>query len=524
MTGQLGLERTPEEYVAALVAVFREVWRVLRDDGTLWLNLGDCYTPVNRGHNAKPRSSPEYAPQMQGTHWAADLDRSDSSKAPGLKPKDLVGIPWRVAFALQADGWYLRRDIIWSKPNPMPESVTDRPTTAHEYLFLMAKRERYYYDAEAIKEAVADATLADRVDTGRFRPDRGFPGTAPSAGNGRLGSAPSRNRRSVWEIATQPFSYARFLGGDGGGSGRITSPDCPVHGDRGCSASKARRDAPRAASDPARSPRSETRPAQAPIDGLAPIGTRPVEGFSLDSWGSPDPASESTATPRSTETHRTAPAPETLPRETCAVESGDDIARSAPQSERAATSDRTPESNTATDSAADDSGSGASVYTEPRNGGKCSCTIIDHFATFPEALVEPCILAGTSERGACAACGAPWGRLVERGARQPEPEHRGGVRLAEGQAGNGTIGARFSKLSGQEQAEWKAEHPDTTTGWQPTCACTAPTTPPFVLDPFAGSGTVGLVCQRLGRRFVGLELKPDYCAMAYKRTAQMGLV
>jgi DNA modification methylase len=149
---QLGLERTPEEFVGRLVEVFREVRRVLRDDGTLWCNLGDSYAgggphhgDRNTGKSATNRGS------ITGT---------DRASVPGLKPKDLVGIPWRVAFALQADGWYLRSDIIWHKPNPMPESVTDRPTKAHEYVFLLAKAERYYYNADAIKEPASADTHA----------------------------------------------------------------------------------------------------------------------------------------------------------------------------------------------------------------------------------------------------------------------------------------------------------------------------------------------------------------------------
>src|SRR5882724_2026869 len=158
MPGQLGLERTPEEYVTALVAVFREVWRVLRDDGTCWLNLGDSYATDGKGAGGVGKSTlcmdgrPEEGRRQ--TALVAQLTQQMSPRkfSHGLKPKDLVGIPWRVAFALQADGWYLRSDVIWAKPNPMPESVTDRCTKAHEYLFLLTKSARYFYDAEAIKE------------------------------------------------------------------------------------------------------------------------------------------------------------------------------------------------------------------------------------------------------------------------------------------------------------------------------------------------------------------------------------
>lgn len=159
--GQIGLEKTPQEYVAKMVEVFSEVRRVLRDDGTCWVNLGDCYATGAGRVGACPGGG------ERGAKWAGYRgDRDKDPKAtgigpmtqpnrmplPGLKPKDLVGIPWRVAFALQADGWYLRSDIIWHKPSPMPESVTDRPTKSHEYIFMLSKSERYAYDAEAIKE------------------------------------------------------------------------------------------------------------------------------------------------------------------------------------------------------------------------------------------------------------------------------------------------------------------------------------------------------------------------------------
>jgi hypothetical protein len=141
VAGQIGLEPTPDEYVAKLVAVFREVRRVLADDGTLWLNLGDSYS----------RMQPDNVPQSKNRRV---MPPSMRERIVDLKPKNLIGIPWRVAFALQADGWYLRSDIIWHKPNPMPESVTDRPTKAHEYLFLLAKSERYYYDATRCRGAM----------------------------------------------------------------------------------------------------------------------------------------------------------------------------------------------------------------------------------------------------------------------------------------------------------------------------------------------------------------------------------
>ena len=188
---QIGLEQSPEEYVAKLVAVFREVQRVLKDDGTLWLNLGDSY--ANGGRQSRDTDD--------------KLSKRGMNVRPddGAKPKDLLGIPWRVAFALQADGWYLRQDIIWAKPNPMPESVRDRCTKAHEYLFLLSKADRYYFDADAIAEPSIKGSAGSRFDAGKTA----LHGLGRSSEKDRI-ERDSRNRRSVWTIATKPYSGAHF--------------------------------------------------------------------------------------------------------------------------------------------------------------------------------------------------------------------------------------------------------------------------------------------------------------------------
>lgn len=192
---QIGLETTPDAYVAELVQVFREVRRVLRPNGVLFLNLGDSYASAGVRREA--------ACDTSGKGPVGSQDYTTAL----LKPKDLIGIPWRVAFALQADGWWLRSDVIWAKPNPMPESVTDRPTKSHEYLFLLAKSERYYWDAEAVKEPA--------INGERFHGDYGKPGVLrpTSAKNGREradNTLAERNIRSVWTIATQPYAEAHF--------------------------------------------------------------------------------------------------------------------------------------------------------------------------------------------------------------------------------------------------------------------------------------------------------------------------
>jgi DNA modification methylase len=207
---QLGLERTPEEYVARMVEIFREVRRVLTKDGTLWLNLGDSYAsngcylhtwmdkhPEKKHLHTKNSERYKDVPAFRGGEYS-------------IKPKDLVGIPWRVAFALQADGWYLRQDLIWHKPNPMPESVTDRCTKAHEYVFLMSKSAKYYYDNEAVKEqAVAPDSIHVHKDGNKMSDVSDDPlyATKPQR---TMGGYEKRNKRSVWTVTTKPFKEAHF--------------------------------------------------------------------------------------------------------------------------------------------------------------------------------------------------------------------------------------------------------------------------------------------------------------------------
>ena len=192
---QLGMEDTPEEFVENLVNVFREVKRVLRDDGTVWLNLGDSYSSGGRTTttNQSLRGDKDYG-----------VTRPKPSK--GIKPKDLIGIPWRVAFALQQDGWYLRQDIIWHKPNPMPESVRDRCTKSHEYIFLLSKNRKYFYDNEAIKEPVKkDWGTRDRTN-GKYHNK----GTGLQPHSGLTKSYTTKNKRSVWSVTNKSYKGAHF--------------------------------------------------------------------------------------------------------------------------------------------------------------------------------------------------------------------------------------------------------------------------------------------------------------------------
>jgi DNA modification methylase len=198
--GQIGQEPTPDEFVAALVEVFRSVRRVLRDDGTVWLNLGDSYAAHGGGAAGKEMA-----------YMGDDAANRRATRVPGYKPKDLIGIPWMVAFALRADGWYLRSDIIWHKPNPMPESVTDRPTKAHEYLFLLSKSPRYFYDADAIREPHSEnahhGLSMERASAFKKQSEVGGHGNGAATIN--LNPA-GRNKRDVWTITTQPFPGAHF--------------------------------------------------------------------------------------------------------------------------------------------------------------------------------------------------------------------------------------------------------------------------------------------------------------------------
>lgn len=298
---QIGLEDTPERYIERLVEVFQEVRRVLRDDGVAWLNLGDSYVTPMKGIGGDTGFSAG-GDKRQNNRTQPKMDQPIKASYGNLpvKSKDILGIPWRVAFALQADGWWLRQDIVWAKGNPMPESVTDRCTRSHEYIFLLTKRERYFFDAAAIREDSAGYT----------RKGGSAPYTADGSPTNGIGSATlhqmsggGRNKRSVWAVNPKPYAGA-------------------------------------------------------------------------------------------------------------------------------------------------------------------------HFAVWPEALVEPMILAGTSQQGCCPACGSPWGRV---GPSQP-------------------------------------------LGWQPTCQCGNPATVRCtVLDPFSGSATTGDVALRLGRHYIGLDLNPAYLDLAVAR-------
>lgn len=366
VSGQIGLERTPEEYVERLVEVFREARRVLRKDGTLWLNLGDSY-------NGRGGAGGDYNP----SGLRDGQPRYPGRKARALKPKDLVGIPWMVAFALRADGWWLRDDVIWAKGtsvgmrwgNPMPESAQDRPARAHEYVFMLAKSEQYYYDDDAVSEPALSGDPNPPMGSASVRAGTLFP--HPHALARKMAKVPSG-----WD--TDPGSHGSF------------------HREGRSSASRYR--------EPKRDPSGMT-------------------GKLRDVWAIP---------------------PQPFPEA--------------------------------------------------------------HFATFPEALVKPCILAGTSEFGCCSVCGAPYERLVER--KKSRVEGRRSKAYNPGAVRRLDLPERPGGFVGASAA---------TVGWRSTCDCNAEVMPCTVLDPFGGSGTVSLVAKRIGRSSIYIDLNPRYCEMAVRR-------
>ena len=341
--GGIGLESTVGEWVQAMVEVGREVHRVLRDDGTWWLNLGDSYWG---GKGASNNVSAHYDERDTETlnqrHHNINqrgATRPSDRRDQGFQPKTLLGQPWRVAFALQDDGWILRSAIVWHKPNPMPESVRDRPTNAYEMVFLLSKQGRYFYDAEAIRVPAAKPWLRDFEYAGK----------------------------SV-ELQKQ------------GGKGRNGAYD-----------------------------RTQST------------------------------ADESTANARN-------------------------------------------------------------VWSIPTQGRPDA-----HFATFPDELPRRCILSGTSAKGVCADCGAPWVRVVEKESEQPKGNEQFKAQNTSRNDGDRWHGTGLPKTTTQ------------TLGWQPTCGCNADTVPATVLDPFAGSGTTLAVAQELGKWGIGTDLNPEYLDLARGR-------
>ena len=450
VAGAYGLEPTLDEYIERMVEVFREVRRVLRVDGTCWLNLGDsyCASAGQRGSRGARGEDPKFGDRKGRIHGP------NRAGIAGIKAKDIVGVPWLVAFALQADGWWLRSDIVWHKPNPMPESVRDRPTRAHEFLFLLAQsgapqfwthrvgsgsrtkpppdyryidRETgeevvdppdgwdedgspwrrlnlwrghdYFYDADAVREPLAESSIA-RISQPSFWDQEGGPK------DHRNGVNPNRSaRQSLENLARRTPAGWNVNHDESDRKGRYPQ----------------RKDKQRGHS-------------------------HRHEGFN-DRW--------------------------------------DEMSKEEQHAMGANKRDVW------------------TIATQPYAG--------DHFATFPEKLVETCILAGTPVHGVCAECGAPWTRMVERSIVPHDAPNEYGSKNGQ------RLGQARDSLRERGGANGNPFDAGTTRGGWPTCAHGADVVPATILDPFCGSGTTGVVALRQGRSFLGIELHPKYVALARQR-------
>lgn len=433
---QIGLEDSYIEYLETMVEVFGEIRRVLRPDGVVWLNIGDSYAtkPFYDGDTIDPKW-----PQARNRGRYSGPNRRPQ---PGIKPKDLMLIPQRLVIALQEDGWWIRRDVIWHKLNPMPESTEDRPTTAHEYLWLLAKSEHYFYDNFAVMEQAQPDTIK-RAQRGRSDAHKwadGGPGDQT--------------------IARASPSPGRLL------------PGLPVPA--GWNTEPGRHDE-------------------------VPIGRRRQRGL----------------TPRH------------LPHTTSCDQSGlDEVGRGSGANKRSVWPVATAPFDGEFCKACQRYFTGPE-YRELRTETKvdehgreivlrfCTCgsssSRLSHFATFPPDLIIPCIEAGTSERGCCAKCGAPWRRIVETAYVQ-SAKH-----------GEGSKSMTRPRHDGREDDSGDRPHVTkmaVTKGWEPGCECHDGLAPCIVLDPFGGAGTTALVCERLGRNSILIELNPDYIEMARQRISR----
>ncbi len=442
---QLGLESSPAEYIRTMVKLFRQVRRVLRPDGTLWLNMGDSYSSNAGSYDGSgSRGATSHKRISSGTMSAVRKDKS-RTKNSGLKPKDLLGMPWRLALALQADGWWLRQDIIYSKPNPMPESCRDRCTKSHEYLFLLAKSEQYFYDQVAIREPVSPNTHA------RLAQD-----LANQAGSDRAHAGARHNG---------PMKAVRAGGetGVGFGHGFDENPKPRVKSADGAYADGKSERLGREANWRARNE-------------LANI-----------------PAGWATGTDRK---HR-------------------DLLGNFSEARKTLHDRRLAEACGVKNNSSMD----ASLAVMPDFRNKRSVWTINtqgftgaHFATFPTALVEPCILAGTSGHGCCPDCLAPWVRcrkIPVAGFVEWRPQCRCYVERY-----HEDLPAPRQLRKAEQRSRWSGR----TDRLLRVCGNSAwPVVPAVVLDPFGGAGTTGLVADRLQRDAILLELNEKYADMARNR-------
>lgn len=517
---QLGLEETPDAYVAKMVEVFREVRRVLRDDATCWINLGDSY--VAHGMQGGTQSKETSARMFHG---------ADKRGIPGLKPKDLCGMPWRVAFALQADGWYLRQDIIWAKPNPMPESVTDRCTKAHEYVFLLTKKARYYYDAHAIREHGVDAEAitfyneshGNKVGSGIRTSLSGNGGRPKKAARGGCAIPNIQKRkgetRNLFEIG-EDEKAPQGVAGVGGRAG-LPEDVSQEREKKGCPSqvrqNRQVQEDPQAISSDGQGKGKPLAGSTQEAGGHATGGMR-SDGETVER--NQDEAGASLRDMSEKEGSDEGPHPADIEGRPA---HGEEYPGALPELQQQQGQQQLGRNRRSVWTVATHSFPGA------------------HFATFPPKLIEPCILAGTSEEGCCPKCGAPWERVVEKTA-MVIPERNQSNRTGCEATPMVRDGDRRRAMNGQE---WAKSASTTTTGWRPTCDCIrelhpnrpmckagwkeyaefvasemAPV-PCTVLDPFLGAGTTALVALQYGRHAVGIELNPEYLELARCRLAPL---
>ncbi len=507
--GSLGLEPTPELYVQHIVQIFREVKRVLHSRGTIWLNLGDSYAGSwgDSGHRPERDGIAGTQRKKSTAHFTRDGHPQDNipstisalkNSSMGLKPKDLVGIPWMVAFALRADGWYLRQDIIWSKPNPMPESVKDRCCKSHEYMFLFSKSKRYYFDHLSIQE---DSIGGKSQNMGQEIPTNGqgksggeeillFGERASNkkgvSGNIRIDRRTEREVPNIREIARkgreiQSSEQAILAKPEGEESEGEKRQGIYENGEGEILKTE---------------------------DGNKTQTSNKGNGLHLDTG----PMERTQGTAQSLL--------RILPEEDAAAGNGSrhSIVEGWEPHPGEHSSSLSELQRKKGDGAIhgnlpgrDDGGRACNKPGQTKRNKRSVWTIATqpykdaHFATFPRKLIEPCILAGTSEKGCCPECGEPWVRVVDYKANytQREPAH-----------------APKSEPSKMDSTGWK---PPTIKqkGWKPGCKCPEGGTVPCVIcDPFGGSGTVALEAYKHGRSWILIEKNPDYVEMSIKRIEQ----
>ena len=549
VAGQIGMEPTMGEHIAVMVAVFREVRRVLRKDGTVWLNYGDCCAGGGNGGGGS-FAKDGIRTALPGTDKNQALRTGTRGCDAILKPKDLCMIPNRLAIALQDDGWWVRSEIIWAKPNPMPESVTDRPATAHEKIWLLTKSARYFYDAEAVRRPIAPGSVdryAQNID-GQEGSRRANGGAKTNGMMKAVGEPNGANLRNVWTIPTKGFNgwivtfdlvpvptseVQELVASDSGcddDMARTTSPDCPVHAGQSDQASKGFCDGLK--EDQLNRIRGTLgRPAQDTADDSG--STRqthdhsPIHPSTDDLPGLGDSL---TAISRNKKTRKMGLDPGSSEHAIPCEEIAENIEHTGLQGQPlVSTRHDTAESKTEADNLASNCApkirndnvhiSESGNCSEPPDTSLCSCVYYrkvekkqSHYATFPPDLIVPCIKAGTSEKGCCAECGAPWVRDVNRfrtldGNRCDE---LGPMRNTD----------KSVPSSVQGVGHWRTGSLSQTTGWSPSCACAAATIPCTVLDPFIGSGTTAMVADRLGRDCIGIDLNPANVEMATDRITQ----